>query len=170
MHQIVALCDRRRRETLRRHSQIDQIVNCMRAIVTHAAVVNGCSFPKIGQSRHGDDTRVIAPNRPVPTTAACDPAPSDSAPSRIKYWIVCIVAEAKQQPAIGTQPIAPGSADLLIVMLDVLRQIDVQNPAHIRLIDTHAEGDSRHNYRFIITDKRCLIALTRRGVWFAVIR
>ena len=56
------------------------------------------------------------------------------------------------------QTIPPGPADLLVIAFDALGQIVVQNEAHIRLIDTHAEGDSGDDDLDIVTDKGLLVA------------
>ena len=42
-------------------------------------------------------------------------------------------------------PVAAGTADLLIIALDGLRQVGVHDPADVGLVDAHAEGDRRHH-------------------------
>ena len=51
------------------------------------------------------------------------------------------VAGAEQQQAIAGQAVAAGAAGFLIVALDVFRQVVVDDPADVGLVDAHAEGD-----------------------------
>ena len=51
------------------------------------------------------------------------------------------VVEAVEHVRIGGRAVAPGAADLLIVGLDAARQVGMEDAAHVRLVDPHAEGD-----------------------------
>ena len=51
------------------------------------------------------------------------------------------VVEAVEHVRIGGRAVAPGAADLLIVGLDAARQVGMEDVAHVRLVDPHAEGD-----------------------------
>ena len=53
------------------------------------------------------------------------------------------VAEAIERKRVGRQPVAAGAADLLVIGLDVRRQVGVADEAHVGLVDAHAEGDRR---------------------------
>jgi hypothetical protein len=55
--------------------------------------------------------------------------------------IVTTSAKPVGEPGVGGQPVATGATGLLIVGLDALRQVQVGDKAHVRLIDAHAEGD-----------------------------
>jgi hypothetical protein len=49
--------------------------------------------------------------------------------------------QAVAEPGVGRQAVAAGAAGLLVVGLDALRQVQVGDEAHVRLVDAHAEGD-----------------------------
>ena len=51
-----------------------------------------------------------------------------------------------QQYAFGLQPVAAGSARLLLVVLDRLRQRGVQHAADVAAVDAHAEGHRGHDH------------------------
>ena len=51
------------------------------------------------------------------------------------------VVEAVEHVRIGGRAVAPGSDDLLVVGLDTARQVGMEDVAHVRLVDPHAEGD-----------------------------
>ena len=51
------------------------------------------------------------------------------------------VVDAVERQRVGRQPVAAGAADLLVVALDRLRQVGMDDEAHVRLVDAHAEGD-----------------------------
>ena len=51
------------------------------------------------------------------------------------------VGEAVEHVRLGGRAVAPGPADLLVVGLDAARQVGVEDVAHVRLVDPHAEGD-----------------------------
>ncbi|CCY15789.1 putative uncharacterized protein [Prevotella sp. CAG:755] len=71
---------------------------------------------------------------------------------------VCIVVE---QESVGRQAVAPRTAYLLIEALDALRQVVVDDPPDVALVDTHAEGDGRHDDLDTVADEVGL-----RGVAF----
>ena len=51
-----------------------------------------------------------------------------------------------ERDALGGRAVAPGAADLLPVGLDGRRRVGVDDVAHVRLVDAHAEGDGRHHH------------------------
>ena len=51
------------------------------------------------------------------------------------------VGEPVEHVRLGRRAVAPGPADLLVVSLDAARQVGVEDIAHVRLVDPHAEGD-----------------------------
>ena len=67
------------------------------------------------------------------------------------------VAGAEKQQAFARQSVASGASGFLIVALHVLRQIVVQDKAHVRLIDAHAEGDGRADDVDFIAQEKLLI-------------
>ena len=60
------------------------------------------------------------------------------------------VLRAVQQQGLGRQAVAPGAPGLLVIALDVFGQVVVHHEAHIRLVDTHAEGNGGHHHLQII--------------------
>ena len=51
------------------------------------------------------------------------------------------ILQAIGEPGVGGHAVAAGAPGLLVVGLDRLRQIEVGDEAHVRLVDAHAEGD-----------------------------
>ena len=79
------------------------------------------------------------------------------------------IATRIKQQAIRRQAIAPGAAGFLIVAFDVFWQIRVDDPAHVRFIDAHAEGDRGADDAGLIAQKRILIARAFGGFHSGVI-
>ena len=71
------------------------------------------------------------------------------------------VGGIEEQQALARQPVAAGAPGLLIIALDVLRQIVVQDEAHVGLVDAHAEGDRRADDAHLIAQETLLL---RRAV------
>ena len=61
-----------------------------------------------------------------------------------------------QQHALRRQTVAAGPAGLLLVVLDGLRHRRVQDDAHVRPIDPHAECDGRHDQRRLVLREEVL--------------
>ena len=80
------------------------------------------------------------------------------------------VAITKEQQTIRPFAIAAGAADLLVIALHILRQINMQDKAHIRFIDAHAKGNRRHNHPHIVNHKGALIARARAMIQPSMIR
>ncbi len=68
------------------------------------------------------------------------------------------VSRAEKEQAVAGQAVAAGPAGLLIIALDVLRQVVVQDPADIRLVDPHAEGDGRADNPHFVPEELLLAA------------
>ena len=79
------------------------------------------------------------------------------------------ILKAVGKPGIGGQAIAPGAARLLIIALHIFRQVQMGDEPHIRLVDAHAEGDSRDNDHRIVFKESCLRRLSRRRLQSGVI-
>ena len=61
--------------------------------------------------------------------------------------------------------VAAGAADFLVVALDVFGQVVVNHPAHVALVDAHAEGDGGHDHLQVVLQKGFLrLAALRCGV------
>mmetsp|Transcript_88469 Transcript_88469/g.245709 ORF Transcript_88469/g.245709 Transcript_88469/m.245709 type:complete len:220 (+) Transcript_88469:1322-1981(+) len=66
---------------------------------------------------------------------------------RVKVAKVLVeVPIAVQEHTPGGKSVTPRTTDLLIVLLEALRRAVVHHPAQVRLVDTHAEGDGRHDH------------------------
>jgi hypothetical protein len=65
------------------------------------------------------------------------------------------VLQSVAHPGIGRQPVAPGAPGFLVIGLDALRQVEVRDEAHVRLVDAHAEGDGGdHDDAFLVEEAR----------------
>ena len=81
------------------------------------------------------------------------------------------VGESVEHVRLSRRAVAPGPADLLVVGLDTARQVGVEDVAHVRLIDPHAEGDGGdddhaglgHKYVLVRLPLLLLHALRGRG-------
>ena len=67
------------------------------------------------------------------------------------------VAGAEKQQAFARQTIAPGAPGFLVVAFDVLRQIVMDDEAHVRFVDAHAERDRRANHAHFVAQKKFLV-------------
>ena len=74
------------------------------------------------------------------------------------------VGQAVAHPGVGRQTVAPGAAGFLVVTLDVLRQIEVRDEAHVGLVDAHAERDGGHHHDPVLAQETVLVAPAHRGV------
>ena len=80
------------------------------------------------------------------------------------------VAGAEQQQTFARQPVASGAARLLVVALDVLRQIVMNHESDIRFVDAHAERNGGANHADFIAQKQFLVAGAVVGLQAGVIR
>src|SRR5436190_7587356 len=69
------------------------------------------------------------------------------------YDITC----AEEQHALARQAISTRAPGLLIITLDVLRQIVMHHKTHVRFVDAHPERDRRSDHSDIVTQKCFLI-------------
>ena len=74
------------------------------------------------------------------------------------------VGQAVGHPGIGRRAVAAGAAGLLVVALDVLRQVEVGDEAHVGLVDAHAEGDGRDHDDAVLAQEAVLVAAAHAGV------
>ena len=63
-----------------------------------------------------------------------------------------------EEQAVAGQAVATRAPHLLIPGLDVLREIAVDDEAHVRLVDPHPERDGRHHHVHLVAPERLLIA------------
>jgi hypothetical protein len=67
------------------------------------------------------------------------------------------VAGAEEQQAVAGQAVASGAAGFLVVALDVFRQVVVDDPADVGLVDAHAEGDGGADDAGVVAEKLFLV-------------
>ena len=79
----------------------------------------------------------------------------------MKRLLLDRVAGIEEQQTFARQPVAAGAPGLLIIALDVLRQIVVNDEADVGLVDAHAEGDGRADHAHLIAQETLLM---RRAV------
>ena len=80
------------------------------------------------------------------------------------------VGQAVGHPGVGRRAVAAGAAGLLVVALDVLRQVEVGDEAHVGLVDAHAEGDGGHHHDAVLAQEAVLVAAAHGGVQPGVVR
>ena len=73
------------------------------------------------------------------------------------------VLAGHQQQAVGAQAIPAGAADLLVIAFDALRQIMMNDEAHVGFVDPHAKGDGGDHDGRLIAHEQALV-LTPGGV------
>ncbi len=73
-----------------------------------------------------------------------------------------------EEDAVAVDAVAAGPADLLVVALDGLGHVAVDDVAHVRLVDAHAEGDGGAHDVDVVADEGVLgdgaIFCTEAGV------
>ncbi|OPZ87627.1 MAG: hypothetical protein BWY76_00366 [bacterium ADurb.Bin429] len=79
------------------------------------------------------------------------------------------IAEAVEHPGIGGQAVAPRAPRLLIIGFHALRDVQVGDEAHVRLVNAHAEGDGGDDNHPVLALKAVLVALAGGGVHAGVI-
>ena len=62
-----------------------------------------------------------------------------------------------EQKTVRGQAIASRACDFLIITFDAFRQIKVNDKAHIRFVDAHAERDGGNDDLHVVTDEGLLI-------------
>src|SRR5207253_10868392 len=76
----------------------------------------------------------------------------------------------EEQKTFARQAVAPRAARLLIVALDVLRQVVVHDEADIRFVDAHAKSDGCANDANLVPQEQFLICGARFRIETSVIR
>ena len=74
------------------------------------------------------------------------------------------VLPSEEQQRLRRQPIAPRAADLLVVALEMLRQVPVDHEPDVGLVDAHPEGDRGRHDLDLVENERFLdpLPLLRR--------
>ena len=67
------------------------------------------------------------------------------------------VLQAVEHEGFGGQAVAAGPAGLLVVGFESLRRVEMDDEAHVRLVDAHAEGDRRDDHDAVILDEAVLM-------------
>ena len=79
------------------------------------------------------------------------------------------VAHPVERQRVGGEPIAAGAADLLVIAFDIGWHIGVQHEAHVRLVDAHAESDSRDHDDTVLLQENILVTRARLRLHAGVI-
>ena len=114
---------------------------------------------RLGEREQGVELAALVALELVAGRALVDHAP-----------LVDDVGQAVGHPGVGGQAVAAGAAGLLVVALDVLRQVEVGDEAHVGLVDAHAEGDGRDHDDAVFAQEAILVALAHVGVEAGVVR
>ena len=69
------------------------------------------------------------------------------------------VGQSVRHPGVGRRAVPAGATGLLVVGLDALRQVEVGDEAHVRLVDPHAERDGGDDDDRVLAHERVLVAL-----------
>jgi hypothetical protein len=87
------------------------------------------------------------------------PPPVRQVPRRVVDHLPLLhdVGEPVGQPRGGRQPVASGAAGLLVVALHGLRQVQVRDEPHVRLVDAHAERNGRHHDQAVLAQEPRLV-------------
>ena len=80
------------------------------------------------------------------------------------------IAARIEEEALRGEPVATCAAGLLVVPLDVFREVGVHNEANIRFVDSHTERDGRADDSGFVAQKRILVAGAFSGVKSGVVR
>ena len=63
------------------------------------------------------------------------------------------VAGTEQQDAFAGQSVAPRASGLLIIALQIFRQVVVNDKANVRFVDAHSEGDRGRDHSDVVAQK-----------------
>ena len=80
------------------------------------------------------------------------------------------VACAEIENAARGLAVAAGASGFLVVALERLRQVVVHDPAHVGLVDAHAERDGGDDHLRVVANERILVVAARVRVETGVIR
>ena len=129
----------------------------MESLAEVAQQRRSAAFPRLGVARHRLQAGLAS--RPLRRRAFIDQRAAGDE-----------IAPAEQQQAIGPQPIAARPADLLVVVLQALRQVVVEDEPHVGLVDPHAERDGRHHDRDLVAREKLLVVASRGVIHPRVVR
>ncbi len=137
---------------------VAETAGCQRGLLTEIAQQRyAAADVGLGVAEHRLKPRMAA--RLFPRRALIDEL-------RAGYHITSI----EQQQAIGPQPVASRPADLLIVVLEALRQVVMEHEPHVRFVDPHAEGDCGDDDRDLVAREKLLIAAAGSVIQARVVR
>ena len=94
---------------------------------------------------------------------------SSASGSKLTGSIFCamMISAVRMSPApkyrmqLRRLAVAAGAAGFLVVAFERLRQVVVHDPAHVRLVDAHAERDGRDDHLRIVANERFLVVAPR---------
>jgi hypothetical protein len=79
------------------------------------------------------------------------------------------IGQAVGHPGVGWLAVAAGAAGLLVVGLDIFRQIEVRDEAHVGLVDAHAESDRGDHHDALFAQETVLVQAAHVGVESSVV-
>ena len=79
------------------------------------------------------------------------------------------VAAAVKQQAIRPQAVPPGTANFLVIALQVLGEVSVKDEPDVGLVDAHAESNRRHHQRRFAVEEALLVPTTHSVIQAGVV-
>ena len=80
------------------------------------------------------------------------------------------IAARVEEQALGRQSVAPGASGFLVVALHVLRQVGMDDEAHVGFVDPHTERDGGANDLHFVAEECLLVARPFVGIKPRVVR
>src|SRR5436305_139255 len=145
-----------REEFLRINGAIFQN-NLAQAVITVAAVFGWQYLAKVGQQGVATTGGAIAVGQNLPQLLIGEVLfvlTGFLGNNKLNLHTVTVI---KEEDALSWQVITASTARLLVIPLEVARQVIVDDRAHVRLADTHTKGDGGHEYRHIVADETFLV-------------
>ena len=80
----------------------------------------------------------------------------------MKWSLLGDIARAEQQHAFARQPVAAGPPGLLIIALQIFRQIVMHHKANVRFVDPHSERNRRSDHPNVVAQE-CFLMFRALG-------
>ena len=145
-----------RKKHLGGYGQIDRIRCLSLAIVAHSAIFRGIVLTEIIQKR--DATAEVGFSKTNERIQEDIGNPLIMLCFLInKVLDFADIPVAEKEKTMGRQTVPPGAPDFLVVVVDASGQVIMDDKTDVGLVDSHAEGDCRHDDLDVIPDKEFLI-------------
>ena len=79
------------------------------------------------------------------------------------------VGQTVGHPGVGGLSITPTTAGFLVVGLDVFRQVQVRDKAHVGFVDAHAKSDGRDHHDAVFAQEAVLVLTSNVSVQASVV-